>query len=106
MLWSALDCRKVEVVDVTDLIGSESNLLTAVRWDLYKVKGWRDASTVSCSPFQRGAELRADLLDRRECKPLAEKERNEVMPEDVSDLARTEGAVELLLQSRKMISKG
>lgn len=105
MLRSAADGREVKVVDVTYLIGSEGNLLMAVRRDLHKVKGGSDPRTIPCSPVKGGTELRADLLDGGQGKPCIREERNEVMPEDVSNLMRHKGAVKLQLKSFEMMTE-
>lgn len=105
MLRSAADGREVKVVDVADFIGSEGNLLVTVRRNLHKVKGGSDPRTIPCSPVKGGAELRANLLDGGQGKPGIREERNEVMPEDVSDLMRHEGAVELQLEPFEMMTE-
>lgn len=93
------------MVDVTYLIGSEGNLLMAVRRNLHKVKGGSDPRAIPCSPVKGGAELRADLLDGRQGNPCIREERDEVMPEDVSDLMRHEGAVKLQLKPFEMMTE-
>lgn len=105
MLRSAADGREVKVVDMTYLIGSEGNLLTAVRRNLHKVKGGSDPRTIPCSPVKSGTELRADLLDGGQGKSCIREERNEVMPEDVGNLMRHEGAVELQLKPFEMMTE-
>lgn len=93
------------MIDVTDLIWRECNLLMAVRWDLDKVKGGRYANTMPCSPVQCGAELRADFLDGGESDACIREIRNEVMPEDVSHLMRHKGTAELRLQPCEMMTE-
>lgn len=93
------------MVDVTYLIGSEGNLLMTVRRDLHKVKGGSDPRTIPCSPVKGGTELRADLLDGGQGNPCIREERNEVMPEDVSDLMWHKGAVELQLKPFEMMTE-
>ena len=105
MLRSAADGREVKVVDVADLIGSEGNLLMTVRRNLHKVKGGSNPRTMPCSPVKGGTELRADLLDGGQGKPCIREERNEVMPEDVSDLMRHKDAVELQLKPFEMMTE-
>lgn len=105
MLRSAADGREVKVVDVTYLIGSEGNLLMTVRRDLHKVKGGGNPRAIPCSPVKGGTELRADLLDGGQGKSCIREERNEVMPEDVSNLMRHEGAVELQLEPFEMMTE-
>lgn len=105
MLRSAADGREVKVVDVTYLIGSEGNLLMTVRRNLHKVKGGSDPRTIPCSPVKGGTELRADLLDGGQGNPCIREERNEVMPEDVSDLMRHKGAVELQFKPFEMMTE-
>lgn len=105
MLRSAADGREVKVVDVADLIGSEGNLLTAVRRNLHKVKGGSDPRTIPCTPVKGGTELRADLLDGGQGKSCIREKRNEVMPEDVSDLVRHKDAVELQLKPFEMMTE-
>ena len=98
ILRSALDGRKVEVIDAAYIIWSESHLLPTIWWNLHKVKGGSDPRTIPCSPVKSGTELRANLLDGGQGKPGIREERNEVMPKDVSDLMRHEDTVELQLK--------
>jgi hypothetical protein len=105
MLRSAADGREVKVVDVADLILSESHLLPAIRRDLDQIVCRRDGGAMLRSPVKGGTELRADLLDGGQGNPCIREERDEVMPEDVSDLMRHKDAVELQLKPFEMMTE-
>ena len=66
MLRSAFDGGEIEMIDMANLIWSESNLLSAIRRDVNYVKGRRNLSSILCSPVKGCAKLRADLFDRRQ----------------------------------------
>lgn len=55
ILRSALDGRKIEVIDATYIVWSESHLLPTIWWNLHEVKGWRNPCSIPCSPIQGGA---------------------------------------------------
>ena len=55
ILRSALDGRKVEVIDAAYIVWSESHLLPTIWWNLNEVKGWRNPCSIPCSPIQGGA---------------------------------------------------
>lgn len=105
ILRSALDGRKVEVIDAAYIVWSESHLLPTVRWNLHEVKGRRNPCSIPCSPIQGGAQLRADLLDGRQRKTSVDEERDEVIPEDIGHLMRQESAVEVRLQESEMMDE-